>query len=251
MMNFFITIGHSSLKIPKSLQNRINPNACLLELAEPGLLEVSKTLNTKIILFDLHRAIIDINRSRDNLDPKTKNPYPPKRGVFPIEDFRWNKIFKEGEELSKAEKEDLLKKYYDKFFEQIDSEIKSNKYDFFVDIHLMNDRISSYNIKNKRPDITIGNLGDEKGEICLNRPSTTIDPKTARYIKDLFEQVGLSCKLNRPFAGGYIMMKYLGKFPCFQLEINKRLLMNSDNSMPDEKKLKELQNKLQSVFLGV
>ncbi len=248
MNNFFITIGHSSLNIPDHTKERINSDAILLELAEPGLIEVCDSFQNKKVIFDLHRAILDVNRSRNNIDPKIERSYPLERGLFPTGDFQGNRIYKAGKELNVNEKNELLNSYYDTFFQQIDNLIGSNEYSFFIDIHLMNDNISSYEMKSERPDITVGNLGDPDGEICLNRPSTTISPKKARDIKSLFEDVGLSCKLNRPFAGGYIMMKYLTKFPCFQLEINKRVLMDSDSSMPNPKKLKDLKFKLEAVF---
>lgn len=248
MKKFFITIGHSSLNIPKDLKERLNSDAILLELAEPGLIEMCDLFPTRKVIFDLHRAILDVNRSRNNIDPKTNQSYPVGRGLIPVKDFSGNSIYRNDQQLDLTEQERLLELYYDPFFQEIDDLISTDNYSFFVDIHLMNDNISSYEMKNERPDINIGNLGDEEGEICLNRPSTTIKPEKARNIKQLFEDEGFSCKLNRPFAGGYIVMKHLTTFPCFQLEINKRILMDSDSSMPNKQKIKELQCKLETVF---
>lgn len=248
MRNFFITIGHSSLTIPKNLKNRINPSAILLELVEPGLIEVCKNMQAKKVIFDLHRAILDINRSRDNVDPKTNKKYPIERDLFPKKDFQGNDIYLKDSNLSDDEKEELLQKYYDPFFASIDNLISSGEYEFFIDIHLMNNNSSGYEMKNPRPDICIGTLGDPDGEICLNRPSTTIKPETAREMKLVFENNKYSCDLNRPFAGGYIMMKYLTKFPCIQLEINKKLLMDSDSGMPKLEKIKKLKEDLETIF---
>lgn len=231
-----------------ALKERINPKAILLELAEPGLFEVCNWPEVEKVYFDLHRGILDVNRSRDNIDPKTKKQYPLKRNIFPLLDFYGNSIYLKEKNLSNEEKENLLQFYYDPYFKSIDDLISSGKYNFFIDIHLMNNDSSSYNMKTQRADICIGTLGNPDGEVYNNRPSTTVKPDFARKIRDMFQKKGYSCMLNRPFAGGHIMMKYLTKFPCFQLEINKRLIMNSDDGMPIPEKVEKLKQGLKEIF---
>jgi hypothetical protein len=44
------------------------------------------------------------------------------------------------------------------------------------------------------------------------------------------------------------MTKYLTKFPCFQLEINKKLLTDSDKGMPKSEKIRKLQGDFEQIF---
>lgn len=248
MGKFFVTIGHASTRIPPALIDRINPEAHLIELSEPGLLEVCDWPGVEKISFDLPRWIVDVNRRRDNIDPKTNEKYPLEREIFRTTDFRGNNLYLEGKELTKLEKECLLDLYYDPHFERIDALISSGAYEFFVDVHLMNNDRSCHAINGRRVDICIGNLGDEYGEITKNRPAVTLKPAHARSLQSFFRNQGYSCDLNRPFAGGYIMLEYMTKFPCFQIEVNKRLLMDSDGGAPIPESVEALSALLGEAF---
>lgn len=240
MRKFFVTIPHGSSRVPESLVSRINPKANIREICEQGLFELCEWEGVPRIYFDLHECVVNANRSRDDIDPKTNLPYPPQRSVFSQKDFRGVNMFLSGKGLSEEEKAWYLKNFYDKFFGEIERNIMSQKFDFFVDVHLMNSRNSGYERGLPVTDICIGNLGGVDGEVAMGRINTTFSAEGVRILKEKFESKGYNCALNRPFAGGYIVFKYLGKFPCFQLEINKRVYMTADDGEVVTKKLEKL-----------
>ena len=252
MKKFFITISHHSMKLPKEVEGRLAISKTrLLEIAEPETEKLFSWPDIKTVKAEVHQCFPNLNRRRNNMDPGTDRAYPPARALFPTFDFHEEAIYKSKEkELSEKEKEELLKKYYDPFFEEVNQLIKSGDYDFFIDAHAMNNCFSSYDDMKIRPDICLGNRGNERGEVKKGRRRITFPSSKMRELQKILTKKGYDVALNDPFSGGYIIQKYNRQFfPGFQVEVNKRLFMDCDDGKSEKKKVEKLKNNLKDAIL--
>ncbi len=248
MKPFFITLPHFSTKVPPELKGRLNPKANLSPINEPGIEKIFDWPEIHRVLASTQQCFPNLNRQRNNLDPNNNHPYPDNRSLFPLFDFEGCPLYSPKKEPTKDEKELMLKKYYDPFFSEIDQLIKSNKFSFFIDVHSMNNETTSYDNPLKRPEICLGNRGNEKAEKRPERPGTTFKPEQLRRLQKELQEQGYDCHANNPFSGGYIIQKYGPSFPCLQIEINKKLFMTADDGELIPEKIKKLdQNLFKSI----
>ncbi len=248
MNRFFLTIPHYVKEILPEIKNRINPAANLREIAEPGVNLIFDWPRIKRVLAKAHQCFPNLNRQRNNINLNIGQEYEEKLSLFPSKDFHGEKIYLPEKELIPPEKELLLLQYYDPFYEEIDKFIASGKFDFFLDVHSMNDQNSSYENQDSRPEICLGNRGNEEGERRLDRPGITFPPEKLRAIRQALRTKGYDCRLNTPFSGGYIIQKYAKSFPCILVEINKKVFMETDDGEVISEKVEELNKDLWEVF---
>lgn len=229
MKPFFLTLPHHSLQIPREVENRIQiSDQSLREIGEAGIEKVFCWTDVKRIEAQAHQCFANLNRDRTNTNPNTNRPYKAQKALFPTQDFHADPIYKQGSELQSAEKEYLLQKYYDPFFDNISECIESGEYTFFADVHAMNCCVSYDQIDEDRPEICLGNRGDEEGRECADRDFITFEPEIMRYMRDFLLERGYECQLNIPFSGGHIIQKH-HEFPCFQIEIRKDVFLTGDD----------------------
>jgi len=168
---FFITLAHSGLRFPPLLQDRINPKANLREIAEVGIDAMIAWPDTPVVISDIHQCFPNLNRSRSNINPRTKKPYIGAKALFPMQDFSDTPIYNEGQEPTDEEKELLLKQHYDPFYQEIDRYIASGDYSFFIDVHAMNASATNYigdrYDPSSRPDICLGNNGTKQCDYVI------------------------------------------------------------------------------------
>jgi len=253
MKSFFTVIAHHAETIPKEVKGRlVITSKRLREIGEPAVDQIFNWPNIPRVEAVVHQCFPNLNRQRNNINPNTGSPYTGKTALFPLLDFHKDSIYQSGLELNDEEKEHLLKKYYDSFFQQIDKFIKGGNYDFFIDAHSMNNYASSYGPSGERPDICLGNRGDENGEKRDDRPCITFPAEKLRAIRDGLKNKGYDCLLNQPFSGGYIIQKYAQfPFPCLQFEINKKLFMSADDGEVSLEKVEQLKKDLLDVIFDL
>ena len=250
-MRFFLTNPHFHTFIPDDIAGRINPEANLINMQEVGIEEIIDWPGVAVVNAEIHQAVINLNRARNDIHPLTGIPYPPQLKLFPEEDFSGAPIFREGESLSDDEKEKMLVRYYDPFYAKVRENVDSGNFDFFIDCHLMNNDESSYTDMqdDERPDICLGNLGDAAGQLCEGREYISFDPEVLNDLKRRISAFGYSCELNIPFSGGNIIQQFGREFPCFLLEINKKIFMHDDEGGMMKNKLRKLSMDLYNVFV--
>lgn len=247
-----MTIAHSGSRIPPLLHDRINAKANLREIAEVGLDRIVAWPSTPVVTTDIHQCFPNLNRSRSSINPRTGKQYIGAKSLFPMQDFSDTPIYKEDKEPTDEEKEILLKQHYDPFYQEIDRHIASGEYSFFIDVHAMNASATNYigdrYDPSSRPDICLGNNGDEKGEVCKDGGVMTFPAMQLQSIQTSLKQKGYQCELNRPFRGGNIIQTFGKKIPCIQLEINKSLYMSADDGDVLPEKMSVLSGDLKEVF---
>ena len=164
---FFLTIPHCSVHIPPELQPRLNPEANLRAMAEPGLDLLFALPGVETVAGDVHLSVVNLNRSRDDINPRTGDPYPETLSQNVLADFHGMPLYRADAEHSPVERKNFLQLYYDPFSSRWTASSPPVVMHFFVDIHSMNEDSTSYVSKTDslggRPDMCLGNDGDPAG----------------------------------------------------------------------------------------
>ena len=240
-MNFYLTISHttncspllisiphSGIEIPESIQNRINQQAKRIHTDWKIDLLVKDFPFTKVST-SISRYVVDVNRSKYTSKTSTL-PIIPRYDEFGIPLFK--------QYPSKNLQNDWIAKYYtsyyDVLFEQITIKKQNNSIICLLDLHSYDDEYF------------------ETDKIIIStRECSTISKESLNYILNCFEKAALSTQLDKPFKGGNIIHE-VSKQPnieAIQIEIPYSLYLH--NNTLDPQKSKTLQEKLLQIFLQI
>ncbi len=212
------------------------------------------------MVMEYYRAVIDLNRSPDDIAPKNPDGVVKSHTCYDVE------VYKPGclpdEDLKKI----LLDQYYFPYHRALAEAIARDDVKMGVDCHSMaavSPPIES-DAGTSRPLICLGNLGDAQGEISEPFNRVTCPPEMIRFVKDEFEkafahedveiEVPATASVNVPFSGGYITRTIgEGATPFFQIEMSRALYINGstfdeETLQVDEGRIKDLNTKIWGVL---
>lgn len=190
--------------------------------------------NQKVIC-GFSRTLGDPNRKRNSLE------------LFRDRDFNNIRIWKI--RFPNIVKDYLLKKYYDRYHQEIQSKINSlekrHKIIIILDIHDTGNYLLSHKKEDDRekkykfPKINLGN--------CDNSSSKEF----VKVLSEEFEkEFNIKPLLNEPYKGGYVTQKYGIGFPnrwVVQIEFGRYLYINEKTQSIDREKIKEVRDKFMNV----
>lgn len=258
-----VSVPHGGLIIPKELAVKflLTKEEVLLDCDtwERELYNFENDVE-EYIDTDISRLVIDMNRAKNDIPPENPD------GVVKILSVAKKQVWTTSSGLSKAEIDDLMKKYYQPYHKKLKKASKNKKVILGFDCHTMlNVGLAPNGIEwEKRPLFCIGNRGSETGE-QLHEPITA-PPQLMNKFKQLLEANFEVFRdkstdeplvtINRPFAGGYITKFHgnQGNIPWVQLEINRFLYLPSDTKLAtlpnelDQTKLTEVRSRLYETF---
>jgi N-formylglutamate amidohydrolase len=243
--NLLITITHGSYFIPTYLKFFLtkefkNNNYRLLknfsDFATRDIIP-TKISKNQIIYCNFSRALGDPNRKRTSND------------LFREVDFNSIKVWKLKFPL--ILKKYLLKKYYDKYHNDINSKIKllekKHKKIILLDIHdtgnvlLGSKKIEDKKRKEKFPKINLGN--------CDNKTSSK---KTINKLDRLFQKhFKIKPSINKPYKGGYVTQEYgLNQInrDVIQIEFGRYMYLDENTQTIDKEKVEVFKNKLYKLL---
>ncbi len=223
-----ISIPHSGIEIPESIQNRMNPQAKKIHTDWKIDLLVKDFPFTKVST-SISRYVVDVNRSKYTSKTSTL-PVIPRYDEFGIPLFK--------QYPSKNLQNDWIAKYYtsyyDAIFEHITIKKQNNSIICVLDLH-------SYDDKHFKTDKII----------LSTRNGTTISEESFDFIVECFKKEELSIQVDMPFKGGNIVheISKQANVEAIQIEIPYSLYLH--NNKLDSQKAKSLQEKLLHVFLQI
>lgn len=215
----------------------------LASLRPPG--QANATLGKASL--PIARVLIDGNRAPDSLDDQD--------GVVKTHTSYGEAIYRQP--IDRAMQLHLRDRYWQPFHAEVDRLLHAHSEQtmLFLDCHNMAQRgPDAYLDPGKvRPSICIANFGDAEGEAVGSRPlsaPTWFARKAAEIAADLFADLPLLepnaevtpvAALNRPYAGGYILRKYVddayqrslpggGHYVGLMVEINRGLFVGNQRT---------------------
>ena len=211
-------IPHSSLTIPEGALHQYDTRFLqeeLLLMTDRYTDELFGLPYTSIV-FPYSRLFCDVERFRDDSLEEMAQ-----KGMGVVYTKTHDNI--EYRKLASEEKEEILTKYYDahhqKFENLVDEKLKECGKALIIDCHSFNPYpLPHEKDKTERPDI------------CIGVDDFHTDEKLAEYFRTNFETKGYTVKINSPFAGSIVPLKYYEKNKNVQsvmIELNRKLYISN------------------------
>ena len=196
---------------------------------------------------DIARAIIDLNRSPDDLPPQNPD------GVIKSHTILGAAVYHPGQQPSPSLIRELLQRYYFPYHRKIGADATRSDLLCGLDCHTMLEFEPGTlpADETERPFICLSNLGDENGEGPVEDLSCSPDLVAlfADCLRLTFPEEADNIVLNTPFKGGHISRAHSKELPWMQLELNRRAYLKEPWFNPvtftvDQNRLDVLRNKL-------
>lgn len=181
--------------------------------------------NVESLIFEYNRIFCDVERLNDEDEPLFKVG----RGFFYTKTDDGKDLRILDNELKKKIKTDFYDKHHTELVDMVENRLNEFGSALIIDCHSFNDLPlnSDLDKTENRPDISLGVDSFHTPEWLLNK------------LKLSFESNNLSVKINSPYSGTIIPLKYYNKdkrVMGIMIEVNKKLYLN------DEEKIVELNN---------
>ena len=223
-----ISIPHSGTDIPQDIAPLCNQTS-KREHTDWALPELVAPLLETTLVATVSRYIVDVNRFK----PRTGKATQP---IIPRIDELGHQLFYNYP--SKQKQADWLKRYYTPYYHHLESLLhqKLEQYSkvLLIDLHSYDDKLF------QTSDIIIG-----------TRRKQTISEEILEQLQTLFQEEGLSTRVDTPFSGGNIIATF-GKHPSIeavQIEVPYSLYLEG-HSLNFEHST-NLQKQLQRIFQKV
>jgi len=244
MLPVILVAPHAYNTIPDNLKSRYAlTDEQIWECSDPYTNQLDEfTCASAKHTADVSRLACDLNRAPNTHD------------AFREFDFYGRRVFKDGQNFSKHEKENLLMKYWYPFHQAITDSIQAldnagNEVILLVDYHNTAGGHALNRNNDYMPSMILSNLGAE--DTYENYEGLSIPYDYLFELSDFIEdQLDISADLNRIYKGGYNLYWYThlkdilnlnAKIYAIQIEYNLDYVFDPVTRKFDEKALENLQ----------
>jgi N-formylglutamate amidohydrolase len=246
MKNILFSYPHSSVNIPKWLENKLNVSKeDLIITMDFWTDHFFSGIDSEKLFAEIHLLFGNLNRNIAGFNLFTWEKYDTViRSLFPLQlAHNWKNIYKDWIELSEEEKLEITEKYYKPYYKRISDFIMSWKIDVLIDVHSC-DPVTTGNQAWywERADIILWNQWDKNWNIRDWKDYVTFSPELIQKFRNILEKHWLKVAINSPFLWWNITQQFWHsewvdwKIPTLQIEVNKRLYMEDDLLKIDETK---------------
>ena len=186
------------------------------------------------IIFPYSRLYCDVERFRSDRDESMAKKG---MGVCYTQTSFGTKL----REVSSKEKVFIKSTIYDKHHKNleslVDKELRIQGSAIIIDCHSFSNVPLPHEDSTTRPDI------------CLGTDSFHTPPELIKYLRDYFEQKGLTVAINEPFVGTMVPLKFYGKdkrVKSIMIEVNRKLYL--DENFKKNKNFNKLKNLINGVL---
>ena len=232
---YIFHIPHSGNKIPDFKQYLLTEEEVIKEhslLTDRGTDEIFKTKFTSLV-FPYSRVYCDVERLPDDQEEMFKKG----RG------FYYTKT-DAGKELRRLNDKEKIKQIYDQWHLQLESAVEKKLNDFgsatIIDCHSFSDK----------PFLTDHDQNENRPDFCLGTDDFHTPDFLVNFIKQRLENEGFSVKINSPYAGTIVPLKFYktnGNVRSIMIEINRKLFQLEDALIPE--KVARMNKIINNIFL--
>tara|TARA_B100001778_G_scaffold187211_1_gene154179 strand:+ start:89 stop:955 length:867 start_codon:yes stop_codon:yes gene_type:complete len=237
-ISIVLTSPHSGSFYPEFFKKELNLSISKVRTIED--VKVDKILNGlnennfDILTTDCPRSLIDLNRSKLDIDPSMFYNLPKNIEFVNIKSKHGIGLFLKNidesnimynKKIDWLTRDELIKKIYEPWHNKL-SEILKSKYNAHKNYLLIDVHSFGSHRENENYDFIIS-----------DNFSKSAQNKFVYFLKDLMEKNGFKVSLNYPYSGGYIVKNYSNKEldkNVIQIEINKKLYLNNDLEINDK-----------------
>lgn len=238
-----VSLPHSGTFVPDDIRKKFNEDIVLdsTDWFLPELYDFIKVIGLTMIVNNLNRYVIDVNRKIDRKDTLSY-----KTNLVFHKNSHGSLIYKH--DLSRKDIEERIKFYYEPYHNAlknlIDDKLKKFKTVYLIDLH-------SYYLADEDNDKVL--ISNNKG---LSSSKESFDLICSEFINE-----GFNVLRNEIFTGGHITKsyseKYKGKVNCIQVELPYRIYIEDREFFEEEVKVyneelfNKCQDKLNKIFAGI
>ena len=219
---YIFHIPHSSNKIPDFEQYVLTEEEVIQEhslLTDRGTDEIFKTQFTSLV-FPYSRVYCDVERLPDEQEEMFKKG----RG------FYYTKT-DAGKELRLLSDKEKIKQIYVQWHLQLEAAVEKKLNDFgsatIIDCHSFSDK----------PFLTDHDQNENRPDFCLGTDDFHTPDFLIKFIKQRLENEGFSVKINSPYAGTIVPLKFYknnDNVKSIMIEINRKLFQLEDALIPEK-----------------
>jgi N-formylglutamate amidohydrolase len=239
---------HSGQHLPVDFKYACDPDLLLAtgDLHMEKLLSDVKGLRISMIEAKIHRSVIDLNRSPEDLKLNTlKEPWKEGFGLIPERlgrPFDTTPIYNKQTKPDSKEIKNRISTYYKPYHNTLKKIISQSHKTHGVTTHISMHSYSRIRDRNMA-DIIIGN---DNGMSCSQ--------EIRDFITDHFAKHGFSVAHNKPFSGGSLIKQHSNvkkNKHSLQIEIARDLYMNDWTFKFEKQKAQKLISVLNTLFLDL
>ena len=214
-------IPHSKTKIPFydgfNMDYVENETKLLVDHDTDNIFDIP---NVESLIFEYNRIFCDVERLDDEDEPL----FEAGRGFYYTKTDDGKDLRILDNEVKKKIKTDFYDKHHNKLIDMVEYRLNEFGSSLIVDCHSFNDTPlnSDLDKTENRPDISLGVDYFHTPEWLVNK------------LKLSFESNGLSVKINSPYSGTIIPLKYYNKdkrVMGIMIEVNKKLYLDDDDKI--------------------
>lgn len=230
-----VSIPHDGRSLAPGMERRMTPAARPLPDTDwhvKRLYEFVRDLGASLLVATYSRYVVDLNRP-----PSDVALYKGQvsTGICPSRTFAGEAIYSQGDECTKQEKRDRVRRYWQPYHEGLASELDRIRdrfgYALLWDAHSIRSEIPNL-FEGTLPHL---NIGTNNGASCHE----TLESKIASIAKES----SFTSVLNGRFKGGHITRTYgdpSNNIHATQLELGQCCYMNEENYQYDERRANKL-----------
>ncbi|GGD01335.1 N-formylglutamate deformylase [Undibacterium terreum] len=219
-----ISMPHAGIEIPVDIAAAMHPIAAVKADTDwhlPLLYNMATELGASVLVANYSRYVIDLNRPTDDT-----NLYPGQdtTGLFPIDTFSKQPLYKEGMQPDEAQAQQRIKQYWQPYHVQLQQELQRIRQQHGIavlwDAHSIASQVPRF-FEGKLPDLNFGTADQRSCAPGMQQALAEALQSTeaARY----------SHVFNGRFKGGYITRNYgspAQDVHAVQLEMSQCVYMN-------------------------
>ncbi|HEY8431445.1 MAG TPA: N-formylglutamate amidohydrolase [Sandaracinaceae bacterium] len=231
-----VEVPHAGLAVPESVRDEVAVSSDVVlrdsDVYVDKLYARTPDAGATLLVANVSRYVVDLNRAPDDVDPQTVPDHPDPRGVQP-RGVVW-RVTTDGqpalrEPLTFAALEERLRRFHAPYHAAIERELSRKRERFGFAVLLA---------AHSMPSTSRGGASQPRADVVPGtRGRTTADARLIDLVDSHFREAGLTVRHDDPYRGGWSTAHY-GRpaegWHAIQVELNRALYVDEETGRPKD-----------------